>query len=123
LPEGFRLVGVIGGPRPQAGVDKESYLTLTAWRAFQVPSGNIHLVGHCVELAEGRASTRVVAGDAATGRCVTSSGRAYTLYGPSGHDSNGEWVWGQLKRIQRLADEDDVSDRLFALLPFIGDAS
>lgn len=119
-PERLRLVGVIGGLRPQAGVDDEPCLTLTAWRAYLVPSGNIHLVGHCVELAEGRATSIVADGNANSRQCTTISGRKYSLHGPSGYDGDGEWVWEQFKRINRLAHEVDVSDRLFDLLPPIG---
>lgn len=122
LPEGLRLLEVIGGLRPQASVDDEPALTLSRWRAYQ-SAGTIHLVGHCNELAEGRATSHVVAGAVTTCRCVTASGRLYRLQGPSGHDSDAGWVWEQLKRIHHLVDEVDVSDRLFDLLPPIGDAT
>lgn len=117
--QGFKFLGIIGGLRPQAGVDEEPALTLTGWRAFRFPSGAIHLAGHCEELFEGRASTAVVAGDAASNRVVTVSGRQYTLSGPPRRlDSDAAWVWGRFKRINSLedSDEEDVSERLFALL-------
>lgn len=122
LPDGPHLLGILGGLRPQAGVDEEPALTLSVWRAFQVPSGAIHLIGHCNELVEGRATSHVVAGNAATRRCVTSSGRQYTLQGRSGTDGDAAWVWDRFKRINGLVDEVDISDRLFDLLPPIGSA-
>lgn len=123
VPVGFRVVEIIGGLRPQASVADEPALTLFRWRAFQAPSGAIHLTGHCVELTEGRATTAVVAGDVTSRRCVTASGRQYVLQGsPDCLDSDAAWVWEQFKRINRVTDETDVSDRLFDLLPPIGGA-
>jgi hypothetical protein len=115
--KGFQFLGIIGGLRPQASVEEEPALALSAWRAFRVPSGAIHLAGHCKELFEGRASTAVVACDRASSSCTTASGRQYKLSGPPGRlDSDAAWVWGQFKRINALSDEEDVSDRLFSLL-------
>jgi hypothetical protein len=114
---GFKFLGLIGGLRPQAGVEEEPALTLSAWCAFRVPTGALHLAGHCKELFEGRASTAVVAGDRASSSCTTASGRQYRLSGPPGRlDSDAAWVWEQFKRINRLAGEEVVSERLFDLL-------
>jgi hypothetical protein len=115
--KGLRFVGLIGGLRAQAGVDEEPALTLSAWRAFRFPSGAIHLAGHCNELFEGRASTAVVACDRKSSSCTTASGRRYAPIGPPGRlDSDAAWVWEQFKCINSLADEEDVSERLFHLL-------
>ena len=118
VPEGFRLVGVIGGLRPQASEANEPALTLFRWRAYQLPSGAIHCAGHCVELAEGRATTAVVAGDATARRCVTASGRHYALHGLlDSLDSDAAWVWEQFQRINGVTALVDVSEQLFHLLP------
>jgi hypothetical protein len=116
-PEHLRLVGIIGGLRPQASVADEPALTLLRCSAYQLPSGAIHLAGHCVELAEGRSTTAIVAGDATARRCVTTSGRQYALRGPPAYlDSDAAWVWEQFQRINGVTTLKDVSEQLFDLL-------
>lgn len=107
----------MGGLRPQAGVDEEPALTLAEWQAWRVTSGAIHLMGYCVEHGEGRTTTALVAGNGNYRRCITASGRQYTLIGPSGRNPDAEWVWSRFMRVTGLTAEVDVSEQLFDLLP------
>lgn len=113
----WKLVALMGGLRPQADVDKEPALTLACWQAWRVSSGAIHLMGYCLEHGQGRTTTALIAGNAYDRRCVTVSGRQYTLKGPSGRDPDAQWVWSQFLGLTGLTAEVDVSERLFDLLP------
>ncbi|MHC1699309.1 MAG: hypothetical protein AB9919_14835 [Geobacteraceae bacterium] len=46
-----------------------------------------------MENREGRASTAIVSFDPKSRICVTRSGRRYHLFGPSGFDADGDYVW------------------------------
>ena len=72
-------------------------ITLVRWRVLEITEGPCkgqrHLNGYCRENREGRASTPIVSFDPRKKICVTKSGRRYHLFGPSGFDGDGDYVW------------------------------
>jgi hypothetical protein len=78
-------------------VDEQPAITLIRWRVLQIAEGSCagqrHLVGYCPENREGRASTAIISFDPRNKICVTKSGRRYHLFGPSGFDGDGDYVW------------------------------
>jgi len=76
--------------RPHEG---PQLIHLQYWSIREFEGGSRHLVGHSLETFEGRVSTALVALDAESFTAVTQSGRRYILVGPSGFDSDGDYVW------------------------------
>jgi len=80
-----------------AGVDEQPMITIVRWRVLEITEGPCkgqrHLNGYCLENREGRASTQIVSFDPRKKICVTKSGRRYHLFGPSGFDGDGDYVW------------------------------
>lgn len=78
-------------------VDEQPLVTIVRWRVLEITegpcAGQRHLSGYCVENREGRASTHIVSFDPKNRICVTRSGRRYRLFGPSGFDDDGDYVW------------------------------
>ncbi|MEK8088732.1 hypothetical protein [Thermithiobacillus plumbiphilus] len=75
-----------------ADVNTQPALNLVNWRVMQLGKSR-HFVGYCPENHEGRVSTAIIAFDPATRQGVTASGRIYVLRGPSGFDTDADYVW------------------------------
>lgn len=90
-------------------VSKEPGIILQRWSVYEVENGDRHFVGWNVKGYEGRASTKIVQWDAATGTGTTKSGRTYRLDGPMGHDPDGHHVWGMFRRVNSINAYTDVS--------------
>lgn len=97
-----------------ASVEDEPEVTLTDWQVRELWNGDRHLVGFALESRRGRVSSYVEVFDPASMRAVASSGRAYQLYGPSGIDCYGEYVWRRWARLNRVTRFSDVSSEVWA---------
>jgi hypothetical protein len=102
----WRVISVADQP----GVD------LGSWQVMQLPNGDRHFVGWNATGREGRASSKIVAFDAATRRGRTSSGRVYQLRGRTGCDGDGTHVWHRWMQLNGAAAFMDVSDEVQALI-------
>ena len=91
-------------------------IELTRWQVMQLPHGDRHFVGWNVTEREGRASSKIVAFDATMRRGRTRSGRIYQLRGPTGHDGDGAYTWGQWIKLNAAVDCTDVSQEVQALI-------
>lgn len=90
-----------------APVGAEPVLTLCSWSVFQTEQGERHLVGYNDRSREGRVSSAIVSFDKRTMTGRTRSGRLYALAGPSGYDSDAEYVkyrWTELNKVTELID-------------------
>lgn len=67
-------------------------LTLHSWSVFQTELGERHFVGYNDAGREGRVSSVITEFDKKTMIGRTQSGRLYHLAGPSGYDSDAEYV-------------------------------
>jgi len=95
-------------------------IELQCWQVMQLPNGNRHFVGWNATEGEGRASSRIVAFDAATARGRTSSGRVHELSGRTGRDGDGLHTWGRWMRINSVTDFTDVSAEVQGLIDAVG---
>jgi hypothetical protein len=76
-------------------VEEQGSLTLRSWKIVELPDGDRHLVGYCVENLEGRVSSAVRTFDPQALRGVTGTGRVYTLRGRPGVNADAEYVWNR----------------------------
>lgn len=97
--------------RTQPVTDQPS-LTLESWSVRQLPGGDRHFVGWCIENGEGRVSSAITEFDAQTRRGRTGSGRVYQLAGPPGRDPDADYVWRRWLEINELTEWVDVSGEL-----------
>lgn len=106
------VLGFTGGLWKTRPVVDQPGLTLRSWSVRQLPDGDRHFVGWCIENREGRVSSKIEAFDANTKRGFTSTGRVYELAGPPGYDRDAEYVWDAWKRINCVTDFIDVTREL-----------
>lgn len=97
-----------------ANVTEEPVVTLTDWQVRELPNGDRHLVGFAIESRKGRVSSLIEVFDSTSLRAVTSSGRAYQLYGRPGIDCYGEYVWLRWARLYQVTKFSDVSAEVWA---------
>jgi hypothetical protein len=90
-------------------VSDQPGIAIVRWRVLQTEVGSRHLVGFNSDDAEGRVSTAIAGFDAAKRTVTTASGRLYKLVGPSGYDSDADWVWGLWSRRNKVGNVVDVS--------------
>lgn len=92
-----------------ASVQQEPHTVLTNWRVMLVQEKDIHFVGWAQY--EGRVCSAVQSYDPTTKRGITRSGRIYELSGPSGYNSDAEYVWNRWLKMYGLTQEDvrDIS--------------
>ena len=95
-------------------VDDQGCLTLTSWQVLQLPSGDRHLVGYCIENSEGRVSTVVREFDTGKLHAKTDSGRVYILRGRPGGDLEAAYVWERWTRINSADSWEDVTAAVWA---------
>jgi hypothetical protein len=101
-----------------AEVADEPAVTLTDLQVRELPTGDRHLVGFALESRKGRVSSTIEVFDPASVRAVTRSGQTYRLYGPSGIDCYGEYVWRSWSRLYDVTQFADVTATVLALLSF-----
>ncbi|WP_235590033.1 hypothetical protein [Burkholderia cenocepacia] len=82
---------------------------------MQTEAGTRHFVGRDPRDYSGRVSSAIQEFDvvALVGR--TRSGRVYKLCGPSGFDSNAEYVWNRWCHINRVQSSEDVTKAALAV--------
>ncbi|MBA1146685.1 hypothetical protein H0Z60_06395 [Ectothiorhodospiraceae bacterium WFHF3C12] len=90
-------------------VSRQPTLTLRPWRVMQLPDGDRHLLGYCVENGEGRVSSAIRSFDPERGVVETRTGRAYVLKGLPGSNLDAEYVWRAWLRVNELEKAKDVS--------------
>lgn len=91
-------------------VSDQPSLSLDSWRVYELPDGSRHLVGYCVENGEGRVTSAVAEFDTLTMAVKTASGRAYSLRGAPGFNSDAMYVWTAWVTINKVTDFTDVSN-------------
>lgn len=91
-------------------VTQQGALTLSEWRVMELPAGERHLVGYCLENNEGRVSSPVLDLEQKTLRVRTSTGRLYLLSGAPGHNSDAMYVWDQWIKMYSIKSWSDVTD-------------
>jgi hypothetical protein len=97
-------------------VSDQPEIALQRWQVMQLPNGDRHFVGWNATERQGRASSKIVAFDAATRQGRTSSGRIYRLCGPTGRDGDGAHTWHRWMRVNDVAAFTDVSDEVQAFI-------
>jgi hypothetical protein len=90
-------------------VEEQDSLTMRSWRIVELPEGDRHLVGFCVENFEGRVSSVIRTFDPQALRAVTSTGRVYTLCGRPGVNADAEYVWNRWLALNAQAMWTDVT--------------
>lgn len=100
-----------------APVDQAPEVTMSEWRIMEVTSpywdgASRHFVGYNVTNGEGRVSSEIVEFDKEKMTGITRSGRVYQLVGPSGQDSDANYVWNRWKELNHVDSELDVSEKL-----------
>lgn len=94
-------------------VQEQGQLTLDSWQVMELPNGDRHLVGYCVENREGRASSVVRRIDDKTLRVTTGTGRIYVLRGRPGTDLDAEYVWGRWREVNKVESWSDVTSSVW----------
>ena len=89
-------------------------LTLRSWQVMQLPDGDLHLVGYCIENQEGRTSSAVEAFDREQLVATTSTGRVYKLVGSPGGDLDAEYVWHRWARINGATEWKDIAPEIWS---------
>lgn len=87
---------------PAADLDFEPEIQLICWTVKRDRRGNSYFVGTRADDGCGRVSTPIVEFDSDKRSGRTRSGRVYELVGPSGHSSNGEYVWSIYKAANNI---------------------
>lgn len=90
-------------------VDEQGGLTLTDWQVVQLPNGDLHLIGYCVENREGRVSSVVRDLAPRELRARTETGRKYLLMGPPGGNIDAEYVWTRWAALNLVDSWKDVT--------------
>ncbi len=94
-------------------VEEQSTLTLESWKVIELPEGDRHLVGHCVENFEGRVTSVVRQFDPSALRAITKSGRVYLLRGRSGSTLDAEYVWSRWAGLNNVTSWTDITDSVW----------
>jgi hypothetical protein len=96
------------------------HITLRHWAAFKVPLDGedkpwtLHLAGYAMQTDQGQVCSAVQRFDPKTARCVTKSGRIYSLDGePAGLSGDAAYVWERWKRVAGISLERDLSEQLW----------
>lgn len=98
-----------------APVEEQPRLTLEPWTVYETETGELHLVGHCLETGEGRVSSAIIRFDPKTMTAVTRSGRLYLLQGTAGLDDDAVWVWQFWATVNGVKSATDVGGQLIAM--------
>lgn len=98
---------------PVRPVAEQGELTLVNWRILEVPSGERHLVGYCLDNHEGRVSSFVLDIEIISLRATTSSGRVYLLTGAPAHNSDAMYVWSQWRIVNSVESWTDVTESVW----------
>ena len=88
-------------------------LTLRSWQVMQLPCGDLHLVGYCIENSEGRTSSAVEVFDKERLVAMTDSGRVYRLLGSPGGNLDAEYVWRRWARINDATEWTDIGPAIW----------
>jgi len=88
---------------------EQGALTLVNWRVVQLPNGNRHLVGYCIENKEGRTSSAVRKIEVRTLQVTTKSGRTYILRGHPSRDPDADYVWRRWAALNSVQTWKDVA--------------
>jgi hypothetical protein len=103
---------------PVAPVEEVPEVDLERWQIYDVAdvgaSPELHLSGWNTRSREGRASSKVIALDMIKMVAMTSSGRAYRLVGPPGHDGDAMYVFGRWCAINNVLHPRDVTKDVYA---------
>ena len=91
-------------------VQAQPELTLKSWRVYELPSGDRHLVGYCIQNREGRVSSAVRTLDAVALRAITRRGRVYELSGQPGVNLDAEYVWNRWAGLNSVTSWTDVTE-------------
>lgn len=94
-------------------VSEQAALTLREWRVMELPDGERHLVGFCVENNEGRVSSPVIELEEHSLRATTTTGRLYLLNGIPGNNLHAMYVWEQWTKMYSIASWSDVTDSIW----------
>lgn len=94
-------------------VEEQGTLSLCSWQVLELPDGDRHLIGYCMENREGRVSSAVVELDLKNLRATTNSGRVYLLIGASGNNLDANYVWGRWTQQLSIQMWNDVSDSVW----------
>lgn len=95
-------------------VEAQPSLTLVNWQVMQLPDGDRHFVGYAPQNREGRTSSAIVEMDLERLQGVTSTGRVYQLIGPSGWNTDAEYVWRRWVVINQVTQWEDVSKEVWS---------
>jgi len=98
---------------PTRPVDEQDCLTLRSWQVFQLSSGDLHLVGYCVENREGRVSSVVREIDVNNMRARTRSGRTYALTGRPGFNRDAGHVWERWVALNAADAWEDITNSIW----------
>jgi hypothetical protein len=80
---------------------------------MQLPDGERHFIGYCLENNEGRVSSPVLDLVKETLLATTSTGRIYLLSGAPGHNSDAMYVWDQWIKIYSIESWSDITDSVW----------
>ena len=94
-------------------VEEQGSLTLRSWKIVELPDGDRHLVGYCVENFEGRVSSVIKTFDPQALRAVTGTGRVYTLRGRPGVNADAEYVWNRWLGLNAQSVWTDVTESVW----------
>lgn len=94
-------------------VDEQGTLTLTNWQVVELPDGDRHLVGYCVENREGRVSSVIREIDVRKMRARTGTGRVYVLRGRPGGNLDAEYVWKQWASLNGVESWEDITTKIW----------
>lgn len=94
-------------------VTEQGALNLSEWRVMELPEGERHLVGYCLENNEGRVSSPVLDLELKPLRATTSTGRVYLLSGAPRHNSDAMYVWDQWIKIYSIESWTDVTESVW----------
>ena len=89
--------------------DEEPETVLSPWFVFELVNRDRHFVGRARYSgynSEGRVSSKIKEFDPISMVGITRSGRRYKLEGPSGFDSDANYVWHHWKYIANILDVD-----------------
>ena len=97
-------------------VMEQAGLTLREWQVVQLPNGDRHLIGWCVENREGRVSSAVRDIDYKKLIAISETGRLYVLEGRPGADPDpdGQYVWSRWTALNAVEAWEDVTESVWS---------
>ena len=96
-------------------VSEQGELALRNWKVLQLPNGERHLIGYCVENREGRVSSVVREIDYGSLTAVTRAGRKYVLHGLPGVDLDAQHVWKRGAAFNAVRSWEDVTCTVWSM--------